>query len=135
MITTCHDLSYNDRLHYLSLPSLQYRRLRGDLLFLYQMINNFYSINTENFLSFSTITTTRGHNMKLFKPHTNCLSRSSFFTVRVINGWNSLPQSVIDPNQFKNLLDRHYSNIIYHFYGYNYFIVCMIWMYRLRLYP
>ena len=48
--------------------------------------------------------------MKLF---TNCLSRSSFLSVRVINDWNSLPQSVIgsnSPNQFKNLLDRHYSN-------------------------
>ena len=48
--------------------------------------------------------------MKLFKPHTNCLSRSSFFSIRLINDWNSLPQSVIDsnsPNQFKNLLDRH----------------------------
>ena len=79
-----------------------------------KMISNFYSINTENFLSFSTITT-RGHNMKLFKPHANCLLRSSFFSVRVINDWNSLPQSVIDsnsPNQFKNLLDRHYCNIM-----------------------
>ena len=39
----------------------------------------------------------RGHNMKLFKPHrsTNCLTRSSSFSVRVINNWNSLQQSVI----------------------------------------
>ena len=34
------------------------------------------------------------------------------------------------PNQFKNLLDRHYSNIMYDF-----FFVCTIWMYRLCLYP
>ena len=117
MITTCSDMSYIDRLHHLNLPSLQYRRLRGDLLLLYQIINNHYNINTENLLTFSN-TTTRGHTMKLFKPHTNCLSRSSFFSVRVINDWNSLPQTVIEsnsPNQFKNLLDRHYSNIMYDF--------------------
>jgi len=48
--------------------------------------------------------------MKLQMSHTNCLPRSSFFSVRVINDWNSLPQSVINAssaNQFKNLLDRH----------------------------
>jgi len=39
-----------------------------------------------------------------------------FFTIRVINIWSSLPQSVIDAtstNQFKNMLDRHFSNIMY----------------------
>ena len=80
------------------------------------MINNYYDINYENFFSFSTTAMTRGHNMKLFKPHTHSLTRSFFFSVRVINDWNSLPQSVIDatsPNQFKNLLDSHYVDVMY----------------------
>ena len=50
------------------------------------------------------------YDKRLQKPHTNCLSRSSFFSVRVINDWNSLSQSVINAcstNQFKNLLDRY----------------------------
>jgi len=34
--------------------------------------------------------------MKLQKPHVNSLCRSSFFSVRVLNGWNSLLQHVID---------------------------------------
>ena len=42
----------------------------------------------------STSTTTRGHTMKLFKHHTNSLIRSNFFSNRVINDWNSLPQFV-----------------------------------------
>ena len=66
MIPTCCDLSYCDRLtiwnyHHYSIEGLE-------IYFLYQMINNLYDINTESFLSFSTITSTRGHNMKLFKP-------------------------------------------------------------------
>ena len=39
MIPICYDLPYFNCLHYLNLPSLQYRRrCRGDLLFLYQMV-------------------------------------------------------------------------------------------------
>ena len=60
----------------------------------------------------STISMTRG------QPHTNCLPWSFFFSVRVINDWNSLPQSVItanSANQFKNLLDRRYLDVMYNF--------------------
>jgi len=49
--------------------------------------------------------------MKLQKPHTNFLPQSSFFLIKVLNDWNSLPQSVIDANSvnnFKNLLDSYY---------------------------
>jgi len=67
-----------NRLRYLNLPSLQYRRRRGDLLLLYQMINSYYDIDFRIFFSLST-TMTRGHNMKLQRPHVNSLCRSSFF--------------------------------------------------------
>ena len=36
---------------------------------------------------------TRGHNYKLYKPHSTGI-RSNFFCVRVINVWNSLPAEV-----------------------------------------
>jgi len=54
--------------------------------------------------------------MKLQKPHVNSLCRSSFFSVRVLNDWNSLPQHIIDansPNQFKNLLDRYFNDVMF----------------------
>ena len=37
---------------------------------------------------------------------------------RVINDWNSLPQSIVDSpsvNDFKTLPDRHYSNCLFDF--------------------
>ena len=40
-------------------------------------------------------TSTRGHQFKLFKHHTNHCTRSSFFCERIINVWNSLPSTVI----------------------------------------
>jgi len=51
---------------------------------------------------------TRGHNLKLYKPRTSSRVRSSLFTVRAINNWNSLPHTVINApsaNVLKNLLD------------------------------
>ena len=41
--------------------------------------------------------------MKLFKQHTNSYSRFNFYSIRVINDWNSLPQSIPSVNDFKTL--------------------------------
>ena len=60
----------------------------------------------------------RGHTMKLFKHHMNSYARSKFFSNRVINDWNSLPQFTVDSpsvNEFKLLLDRHFSNCLFDF--------------------
>ena len=104
---------YHDRLKCLNLPSLQYRRHRGDLI---QIFNGVYDIDFKLFTQ-STSITTRGHTMKkLFKHHTNLLTRSNFFSNRVINDWNSLPQFIVDSpsvSNFKILLDRYYKNILF----------------------
>ena len=57
----------------------------------------------------------RGHNRKIFKLHLRCVSRT-FIAIRVINDWNSLPQSVVDApclNDYKKLLDNHFCNSQY----------------------
>jgi len=43
----CHskDLSYDDRLHCLKLPTLNYRRIRGDMIELYKIITGKYDSN------------------------------------------------------------------------------------------
>ena len=112
MIPSINHLSYYDRLRHLNIPSLQHRRRRGDLIYLYQILKGSYDIENHLFTP-STSTVTRGHTRKLFKHHTNSYTRSNFYSNRVINDWNSLPQSIVDSpsvNDFKTLLDRHYSN-------------------------
>ena len=37
---------------------------------------------------------TRGHSFKLFKRRSNTCARSSFFSERVVNAWNSLPHDI-----------------------------------------
>ena len=102
-----HD-SYQERLSKLSLPSFVYRRQRGDLIFLYQLINQHFNIDINDFFRYQTYTTIRGHNYKLYKPHAKHVCHVNFFTLRTINNWNRLPVSVVESatvNSFKNSLD------------------------------
>ena len=58
-------------------------------------------------------TFTRGNRFKLFPSNNYNKIRDNFFTNRVINIWNSLPDNVVcaeTTNAFKNLLDKFWSN-------------------------
>jgi len=64
---------------------------------------------------------TRGHNLKLVNHRCHCDLRKYFFCTRMINTWNSLPESVISASttdSFKNKLDKFWSNQ-YLIYNYN----------------
>ena len=39
--------------------------------------------------------TLRGNSLKLVKPYARTLIRSNFFSHRVVNSWNSLPEAVV----------------------------------------
>ena len=98
-----HD-SYQEQVSKLSLPLLVYRRSRGDMIYLYQLIN----IDANDFFKHQTFTITRGHKYKIYKPYAKCFCRAHFFMQRTINKWNSLPEIVVESptiNLFKNSLD------------------------------
>ena len=50
--------------------------------------------HNSSFFKFSTVTSTRGHQYKLYKSHCSHSTCSRFFAERVINVWNCLPPSV-----------------------------------------
>ena len=111
-------LNYNDRLKYLKLPSLEYRRVRGDMIEAYKIINNLYDpLTTSSLLTpQSKNSITRSHGYKLFKERANKKSYSCFFTHRITNLWNSLPEDVVNAktlNRFKNNIDKYLKNHIY----------------------
>ena len=57
---------------------------------------------------------TRGHSLKLEKPRHGTTKRNMFFSARIINEWNNLPEEVINSrsiNTFKNRFDRHVQNV------------------------
>jgi hypothetical protein len=99
---------YEERLKIMKLPSLRYRRLRGDLIEVYKYTHGLYKV-PEGLLEFETRTNTRGHGYKLKKLRCNTSMRQHFFSLRVTDMWNSLPDSIVDApsvNAFKNRLDE-----------------------------
>ena len=106
------DLSYEERLRSLELPTLAYRRLRGDMIYVYKFMTG--AIKTDHTLfTRAKVTSTRGHSFKLIKQRVNSRQRQTFFTQRVVTNWNSLPHDVVNSpslNCFKSRLDVHWNS-------------------------
>ena len=99
-------MSYSDRLRTLRLPSLVYRRARGDMIEAYKFLHY-----VNEWLRRDPSTRTRGHSLKLEKRRCQTTMRQHCFSNRVINNWNSLPESIISAptvNSFKSKLDQHW---------------------------
>ena len=93
LIPEVKDLPYVDRMKNLELPSLMYRRRRGDMIQMYKIINGIVRIDKEKLFSPAKVSYTRGHHGKIFKRHALKTARKNSFSQRVINDWNSLPTS------------------------------------------
>ena len=108
LIPELSKLDYIERLKKLNLPSLYYRRARGDMIECYKYLSGMYTI-TQDILPRDNKAMTRGHSLKLLKPSAKTSTRANFFSVRVVNAWNSLPEEVVSApslNSFKNGLDK-----------------------------
>jgi len=107
--------TYEDRLKHLGLQSLKKRRLRGDLIEVYKILNGKERVDTAKFFQLASDTHgLRGHLQKLFKPRCRTTVRKTFFSNRIIDEWNRLPQYVIDlssVNVFKNRLDEAWKDM------------------------
>ena len=110
------NLDYESRLRALRLPSLEFRRVRGDLIEVYKICHKIYDpIITKSLLTFAD-SNTRAHKYKLTKPRFNSKQFQYFFSNRVVNIWNGLPQEVVtarSTNMFKNKIDKLLKNHMY----------------------
>ena len=111
LVAEIRELPYAERLEALKLPSLQYRRRRGDVLLMYQVANGLLGLSWDDFFEQPTTRTTRGHPLKVAKPHAQTRARRNHWSIRTINDWNTLPASIITArtlNEFKNGLDKYW---------------------------
>ena len=110
-------LEYEERLQSLRLPSLTYRRFRGDLIETFKILHDFYDpITTAKFFTLCRNDNTRGHEYKLKVNHSNTNLSLKFFTNRIVKSWNNLPSEAVSVktlNAFKNYIDNYFKDVIY----------------------
>ena len=115
LVPTLRHLSYQDRLKQMDMPSLSYRRKRGDMIAVFKIVTG-RATGIEHFSIDNTTGRTRGHMFKLKKFHARKDVRRHRFSQRVINDWNGLPESTVNAEtvtSFKRELDKHWASIKY----------------------
>ena len=110
MIEECRGLSYEERLKVTGLTTLEKRRTRGDLIEVFKAVKGITKIDRSSLFTIANNSRTRGHRFKLVKTRSRLDLRKNFFSQRVVNDWNSLPEAVVEANSvnsFKNLYDKY----------------------------
>ena len=107
-------LPYSERLRALGLPTLEYRRERADVTQVYKILHDMDKMDKNKLFTMSDNPATRGHSLKLFKRRSRLQIQANFFgNYRVVDVWNSLPESVVQApslNCFKNRLNKYRHN-------------------------
>ena len=100
-------MTYVQRLTFLNLPSLYYRRKRMDMIVTYKIIQGLVCVPCRELFVFN-LGNTRSNGLKLYKEYARTNTKLHYFKNRVINDWNSLPPHIVnasDITTFKTLLD------------------------------
>ena len=110
LVPEIKNLSYERRLQELNLPTLEYRRQRGDLIIVFKIMHKIDNTDyTKLFHRSATQHSIRGNSLKLDKPRANKNIRLHSFSHRVINQWNQLPDDIVSAKDvivFKTKLDK-----------------------------
>ena len=110
LIPGLRDLRYEERLKECGLTTLETRRLRGDQIEVFKILNGYENIDSNIFFEIKEIKITRGHNYTLVKKQSRLDVRKYSFSQRTINVWNKLSTDCVHAsrvNMFKNKIDKY----------------------------
>ena len=107
-VTSISHLPYDSRCKAFNITNLELRRTRGDLLQQYKISNHIDNIEWH---TDPVVRAPRGGHRGLLVREVvkNCNIRHNFYTNRVVNPWNSLPDEIVEAksvNSFKSKLDK-----------------------------
>ena len=109
--------SYTERSLFLNLPTLSYRRRRGDMLTTFKILHGMVDTDSKVFFERST-SVTRGHNLKLFKFASSSSRRKNYLSNRVIRIEKYLPAVIVNAEsviEFEKLYDDFCGNEKYNY--------------------
>ena len=107
LIPGLRDLTYEERLKECGLTTLETRRLRGDQIEVFKILNGYENIYSNIFLKI-----TSRHNYKLVRKQSRLDVRKYSFSQRTINVWNNLSTDCVHASSvnnimFKNKIDKY----------------------------
>jgi hypothetical protein len=101
-----YNTNYPKRLQLCNLQSLELRRLHNDLIFLYKYLHKNVSVLFEDSIKRVLNSSTRGNAFKLLKLRCRLDVRKYYFTHRVVNIWNSLPDRVVSAYNVRTFVNE-----------------------------
>ena len=98
LVITIKNLTYKDRLKRLKLPTLKYRRIRGDMIEVCKSLTNNYDSRVNLYLEKQQDSITRGHSLKLANDRYHYDLRTFYFAPRIVNVWKQAQQLARNSN-------------------------------------
>ena len=94
LISEISQLSYEERIQQCILTTLETRRIRGDQIEVFKIMQGYEGLNKDMFFKIKNNSRTRGHSLASVKCHSRLDIRKYTFSLRVVNDWNRLPEGL-----------------------------------------
>ena len=110
LIPGLSDIRYEERLKECGLTTLETRRIRGDQIEVFKILNGYETIDSNIFFGIKESNITRGHNFTLVKKQSRLDVRKCSLSQRTIDVWNKLSTECVHAsivNMFKTRIDKY----------------------------